>query len=67
MAHKVIIDPTPEQRVARHKERVKTLKLKIHEAMAAGNKERADSLQAELTRRLDEVKRMKAELDSIDA
>jgi hypothetical protein len=60
------INPSPEQRAIRTVERIKTLREAIPRAQAKGNDERVASLQAELDRRLAEVRDMKAALAEVD-
>ena len=59
------INASPSQHVLRHIGRIKTLKGAIDKAIARGNQERVDSLQAEYDRRMVAVNEIKADLDSL--
>jgi hypothetical protein len=64
---KALINPSPAEKAGRNMQRIKDLRdVHIPRAEANGNTERAASLQAELDRRLEEVRALRAELDAID-
>jgi hypothetical protein len=64
---KALINPTPAEKAGRNMQRIRDLReIHIPKAQAKGNTERVASLQAELDRRLEEVRALKAELDAID-
>ena len=64
---KALINPNPAEKAGRNVQRIRDLRqIHIPKAEAMGNTNRVASLQAELDRRLGEVRALRAELDAID-
>lgn len=66
MANKATLNPGPEALAMRNVGRIERLKQAIAKAEANGNSERVESLQAELDRRMAEVRTLRAALDSVE-
>ena len=64
---KALINPTPAEKAGRNVQRIRDLReIHIPKAEARGNAERVARLQAELERRFEEVRALRAELEAID-
>jgi hypothetical protein len=65
MPYQASINATPEQKALRNVARIKTLRGAIEKHTARGNTEKVAELQAEHDRRMEEIKALRAELESL--